>query len=274
MRCTLSTNASTCEIIHTMDKYTVELEVAKAIAHKAGSMMTDYFDGDQHAETKQDGTPVTIADRLINTMVIHELKEAFPDDVVIGEEESTGEYGRGRRWFCDPIDGTKGYTWGTPTAMFSLGLVVDGAPVVGVCYDPFLDNLYWAVKGNGAFCNGTQLHVSSEDLTTGTVAVSSAVKELRRDLPYLDNMIDQAVKMAVFSGAVYKMMLIARGKMVGFMGAKVSAYDMAASHVIVVEAGGVVTNQAGAPYDYTQPFRGTLVSNGIVHDALKLMLAS
>ena len=94
--------------------------------------MRQYFDIDQEGEWKDDGTPVTIADTAINRLVIERIVEAFPEDGVIGEEESNTEYGMGRKWFCDPIDGTKAYTWGVATAMFSLGLVVDGVPVAGV----------------------------------------------------------------------------------------------------------------------------------------------
>ncbi len=106
--------------------YTQELDVAKKISKQSGTIMLEYFDGDQQRKMKQDGSPVTVADTAINAMVIAELSKAFPGDIVIGEEESTGGYGLGRRWFCDPIDGTKAFTWGVPTAMFSLGLVVDG----------------------------------------------------------------------------------------------------------------------------------------------------
>src|SRR5437868_351607 len=103
--------------------YSKELNAANEIAFKAGKIMLEYFDGDQQVDTKSDNSPVTIADKLINSMVIEELAKHFPEDGVIGEEESTTDYGPGRKWFCDPIDGTIGYIWGTPTSMFSLALV-------------------------------------------------------------------------------------------------------------------------------------------------------
>lgn len=105
-----------------------ELEVAKSIALKAGEVMRQYFYDGQQKVIKDDGTPLTIADTTINRMVIEKLAKEFPEDGTIGEEESTTDYGQGRKWICDPIDGTKAYTWGVPTAMFSLALVVDGAP--------------------------------------------------------------------------------------------------------------------------------------------------
>ena len=103
-----------------MSMYEQELHTAQRIAREAGDIMRRYFDGDQQRQTKADGTPVTIADTTINSLVIQRLHETFPDDGVIGEEESTAGYGLGRKWLCDPVDGTKAFTWGVPTAMFSL----------------------------------------------------------------------------------------------------------------------------------------------------------
>lgn len=244
-----------------MTEHQRELDIAIDIARKAGGVMRQYFDGDQQKVYKADNTPLTIADTMVNRMVIEQLAQHFPDDIVIGEEESTGGYGAGRRWFCDPIDGTKAFTWGVPTAMFSLGLVIDGVPTVGVAYDPFLDRMYTAVRGYGAYCNGQLLHVSDETLDTGIVAIGSGMRDTRRGLPYLDEFIAQNIRTASFSGAVYKSMLVARGKFVGYVLDKVNAYDMAAAHVIITEAGGVISGYDGQSYDYTQPFRGTIIGN-------------
>lgn len=251
-----------------MPTYQAELTTAKLIAKKAGTIMLRYFDGDQQIEAKDDGSPVTIADKLINSMVIEELGKAFPDDVVIGEEESTGDYGMGRRWFCDPIDGTKAYTWGTPTAMFSLGLVVDGKSMMGVAYEPVTDKLYWATKGGGAFCNDHSIHVNTQNLRNGILGTISSQYRIRREAPYFDALLDMHVTMAAFSGAVAKCIRVAEGRFVGYIEELVNAHDMAASDVIITEAGGKVTDLHGNEFDYSKPFRGTIVSNGIVHDEL------
>lgn len=251
-----------------MSSFEKELDVAKQIAQKAGEIMLQYFDGDQQTETKKDGSPVTIADKLINSMVIEELQKVFPDDVVIGEEESTGDYGMGRRWFCDPIDGTKAYTWGTPTAMFSLGLVVDGKPVVGVTYEPVGNKLYWASKDGGAFCNDRPFYVNSQNLQNGILGTISSQYRIRREANYFDALLDMKVNMAAFSGAVAKCVRVAEGRFVGYIEEFVNAHDMAASDVIITEAGGRVTDLQGNQYDYSKPFKGTIVSNGIVHDEL------
>ncbi len=219
-------------------------------------------------QRKQDDTPVTIADQKVNRLVITELARAFPADGVIGEEESTAGYGPGRKWFCDPIDGTKGYTWGTPTAMFSLGLVIDGRPVMGVAYDPFLNRLYAGVKGEGSFCDGKPLKVSRHPLKGGTVATTSNVERILQRLPHLVWLDEQGARLGTFSGAVYKVCLVARGKFVGYLEEWVNAHDMAAMEVIVEEAGGTLTGLDGEELDYTKPFKGAIASNGVVHGEL------
>jgi len=250
-----------------VNTYEKELRVAKDIAKQAGVIMLKYFDGDQQVGKKEDNSMVTIADKEINRLVIEELSEHF-NDVIIGEEESTGEYGMGRRWLCDPIDGTKGFVWGVPTAMFSLGLVVDGIPVLGVAYDPFLNRLYEAVTGQGSYCNGAPLHVSNKELKDGIVAVTRSIGSIMERPSYLSYLFKKGARMATFSGAVYKSCLVARGKFVGYLEAGVNAHDMAAAHVIVKESGGKVTGHDGKELDYSKPFKGAIVSNGIIHDDL------
>jgi myo-inositol-1(or 4)-monophosphatase len=249
-----------------------ELEVASNIAREAGVIMRQYFDIDQEREWKDDGTPVTIADTAINRLVIERIVEAFPEDGVIGEEESNTEYGMGRKWFCDPIDGTKAYTWGVATAMFSLGLVVDGVPVVGVVYNPFIDMLYYASRDGGAYANDRQIHVAAVHLKEGTVAVTSNLDKLRSDNTFLHNLVAKGIRTASFSGAVCKCVLVASGRFAGYVEDMVGTYDISASQVIVEEAGGKITDLQGEPLSYLQPFRGAIVSNGLVHGELVAML--
>lgn len=248
--------------------YKKELAVAKHIAKKAGVVMRKYFfKYDQGLQRKKDDSPITTADIKINRLVIKELQNHFTDGI-IGEEESTARYGMGRRWLCDPIDGTKAFVWGTPTAMFSLGLVVDGVPVLGVAYDPFLDMLYEGIKGGGSFCNGKRLHVSKKGLAGEYIAVSSNIEKIISRKRSYTRLLKMGARLGTFSGAVYKACLVARGKFVGYFEAGVNAHDVAAVQVIVEEAGGKVTGFGGEMLDYSKPFKSAIVSNGIVHETL------
>jgi fructose-1,6-bisphosphatase/inositol monophosphatase family enzyme len=248
-------------------KYAKELAEAKRIATAAGEIILQYFDGEQDLQRKDDDSPVTKADILVNELVISELERSFPEDGIIGEEKSTTEYGLGRKWLCDPIDGTVGFVWGTPTAMFSLALVVDGKPVVGVVYDTFLKRMYEGVVGQGSFCNGVQLKVSDKELAGGHVAITASVTKIR-NLTYVAELQKAGAHLPIFSGAVYKSSLVAKGKFEGYIEAGVGAHDMAAVQVIVEEAGGKITGQDGKELDYSKPFKGAIVSNGTVHQKL------
>lgn len=254
-------------------EYQLELDTAVTIARGAGDIMRQYFNADQKRQIKSDGTPLTIADTEINRFVIEKLAEVFPQDGVIGEEESTTGYGHGRKWLCDPIDGTKAFTWGVPTAMFSLALVIDGRPIVGVCYEPIADRLYQAIVGGGAYCNGEKLCVNAEDLSTGIVGTISSHDRIRYRAPYLEPLIKEHVSMAAFSGAVAKCVRVAEGRFVAYIEEYLNAHDIAASHVIVTEAGGQLSSLDGQSLDYSRPIKGALVSNGVVHDKLLEVLA-
>lgn len=247
-----------------------ELQIAKDIAYKAGKIMLQYFEGEQGLEHKPDetgATEVTIADRKINRLVIDELSKHF-DDGVIGEEESTSEYGPGRKWICDPIDGTKAFVVGVPTAMFSLGLAVDGVPVLGVAYSPFLDRLYWAVKGEGSYCNGKRLNVSKTGMKGSYILLSSNIEKMVKHPGLIENLKSKGAMIDTIYGAVYKACLVAQGKVGGYVEKEVNPHDIIAVHMIVEEAGGKVTGYDGQELDYKKPFRGTIISNNATHDDL------
>ena len=138
-----------------MEEY---LEFAKQIAMKAGQIMLKYFKDDNGANYKFDQTIVTKADIEINHYLIQQVKETYPTHTVDGEEE---QFGKSKYvWVCDPVDGTAMYARHIPVAVFSLALVIDGVPNVGVVYDPFTDNLYTAIKGKGALKNGMKIQVN------------------------------------------------------------------------------------------------------------------
>lgn len=257
-----------------MVDYSRELDIASQIAKLAGKVMLDYFDTDQHQEMKQDGSPVTIADKTVNQLVIDELQKAFPEDGVVGEEASTASYGAGRKWLCDPIDGTKSYIWGVPTAMFSLALVVDGRPVVGVAYNPFLDKLYTAIAGKGSFCNGQHLAVSQQPLKDGWVAFSGTVERVMDNPDMVRRVKAISAGAAVFDGGVYKCIMVASGRMPAYIGQGCGPYDVAAAELIVTEAGGKMTNIYGQPLDYSHDFTGVVVSNNVEHEKLVAILTN
>lgn len=247
-------------------------KLAIDIAHKAGEIMLKHFDTDVEQREKLDKTIVTIADEAINRMVIEEIAKAFPGHAVSGEEESNEKESK-HVWVCDPIDGTNPYARSIPISVFSLAYVHDGEPLVGVVYDPFMDRLYSAVKGEGAFCNETPISVSDSSLGRRAMADIEWWPEAPHDLLKVYRSLSEELNTyTIMMGSVtHAACLVASGKFEAclFAGTEGKHVDIAAVKVIVEEAGGQVTDIAGNEQRYDGPgINGAVISNGVAHDDL------
>lgn len=229
--------------------YEKELIFGKQLALEAGKIMRQYFLS-KHigTEWKQDNTPVTIADKLINRLVIDKVKKAFPTHGVLGEEGSFKPE-RSTLWIVDPIDGTMPYSVGIPVSTFSLALVdrSDGQPVVAVVYDPQLDHLYTAVRRNGAFLNDDRLATSSATFfQNGYVSVIGGTgNKVFMPGVCIDMLRAESVKCFSFSSSVYTASKVAEGSFIGGIFGYGSPWDSAAVALLVEEAGGKVTDLTG-----------------------------
>lgn len=251
------------------------LDFAKDMAYEAGKIMKKYFHEDNGSSYKYDQTIVTKADTEINSLLIARVKENFPTHSVDGEEERFGnsEY----VWVCDPVDGTAMYARHIPIAVFSLALVIDGVPMVGVIYDVFMDNLFSAIKGQGAYRNNTQIFVN--DIKLGdrrSVAnmdmwpaagydIYDIIKELSKDTYFIS-----------MGSVAHACTCVANGdfNLVLFPGTEHKNCDVAAAKVIVEEAGGKVTDFFGNEQRYDQDINGAIVSNAVEHDKIVNIMKS
>lgn len=248
--------------------YKNELSFAKDLARQAGEIMKKYYRGDQHVEIKDDNTPVTIADRAVNELVIEKIKSVFPDDGVLGEEASWKTDSE-RLWVCDPIDGTIGYTMHIPTSVFSLALVIGGKPVLAVVYNPQTDDLYHAATGGGAFRNDLPIKVSSKSWGENVHIIrSSNGKDVFNSPELIQSLNEQGVYVNAMLGLVYQGCLMAEGAIEGRIFLYSGAHDIAAVKLIIEEAGGKVTDLDGNEQRYDQPINGAVMSNGLIHDKL------
>lgn len=252
--------------------YDKELEFAKALALEAGAIMRVYFGFDLSREWKSDQTPVTKADVEINSLVIMRIKENYPGDGAYGEEESF-ETNSNRLWVCDPVDGTMPYSHGLQISTFSLALVIDGTPVVGVIYDPFMHRLFYAQKGEGTFCNGKPLHVSKQSIKNALVDVEGFPAKGTKAVTRHDITICQSIEAAGANtthlwSAIIVFALVAAGQYTAALFNLSNIHDVAAAKVIVEEAGGKVTDLFGNEQRYDRPIKGFIASNGVIHDQL------
>jgi myo-inositol-1(or 4)-monophosphatase len=245
------------------------LDFAKQLAAQAGDIMRDYFlRVDKNTELKVDKTVVTEADKQINQLVIDAVASAYPEHGVLAEEGSSHQ-DRKQLWVCDPIDGTKGFVLGVPTAMFSLAYVVEGEPVIAVMYDPFQNKLFAAVKGMGATCNGSPIHVSNTSTFRGAqVATVSGYGRIMERKSLFDGFTAAGAHIFITYGNVFKGCLVADGHIDAYLFPGLSAHDIAAEQLIIEEAGGKVTDIYGQKQRYDGPIKGAIVSNGLLHDEL------
>lgn len=236
-------------------------EFAIDLAKQAGQNIRDGFVLGIKKEWKADHTPVTAVDLKNNQLVLDAVAKTFPDHSVLAEEGSNIIKNSKYTWVCDPVDGTVPFSHGIPTCVFSLALVEDGVPVLGVIYDPFLDRMFVAELGSGAFLNGKKISVNKKDLSRGVIAWSNrGMSEVKERFPNLSIICLWCI--------CYEGVLVASGELQACFYNYVNAHDIAALKVIVEEAGGKVTDRFGNEQRYDGPIKGALISNGLVHNQL------
>jgi fructose-1,6-bisphosphatase/inositol monophosphatase family enzyme len=252
-----------------------QLIFATNLAKEAGEIMLKYFNSPiLKVKHKEDNTPVTIADKKINQLIIDNVIKKYPEHAVNGEEQSTkntAEY----TWVCDPIDGTIPFIKQIPIATFSLALTRNGSPILGVMYDPFHNKMYTARKGFGAYCNDEKIMVSKKPLNISVINIESWQGGIRDVIPPLHKFATQTQMYHIhFPSVVYASMLVASGKIEAevFPGGRGKNVDIAAAKIIIEEAGGKVTDLDGNEQRYDQDINGAIVSNGIVHNQIVKLL--
>lgn len=223
-------------------------------------------------EQKADGTPVTIADRAIEALLRERIEREFPGDAIVGEEQgSTGS--STRRWIIDPIDGTKNYARGIPVFATLIALEQDGELVLGMVSAPALGTRWWATRGEGAFCNGAPIRVSTNSsLAAADLCTGGTDWALQTDQAHALLAVEAKVRRVRGFGDFWGHMLVAQGSMeIMIEFAPLAEWDIAAPRAIVEIAGGRVTSRDGAP----APRGGDVVAtNGALHDEVLALLGT
>jgi 3'-phosphoadenosine 5'-phosphosulfate (PAPS) 3'-phosphatase len=236
------------------------------------------------AEAKADHSPVTEVDRELNAMLVDRLAAADPGAPIVGEEGGLGGAPGGWCWFVDPIDGTGDFVAGTGEWMILLGATHGGRPVLGVAARPLPapgqgePRLYWAAAGQGAWRQplaggpAVPLEVSQVRRLADSRLLIGKSRHREGFLPRLEALPHRSLLRVGSLG--YKAALVAEGSADAYASASLqtSVWDLVAPSVIVVEAGGRITDLAGEPLSFHSDDptwrRGVLVTNGRVHDAL------
>lgn len=222
-----------------------DLQLAIDIAHEAATVALANF-GFSTARRKYDGTLVTETDEAIDRLVTERLNEARPRDAVLSEEQSTlYDPVFARTWVIDPLDGTTNFARGLPIWGVSIGLLVNGAPVVGVLNFPVLGELFHATAGGGAFMNGTPIQTMASRLSGVAMEDDQVFLECTRTRRRYN--LDLPFKSRIFGSAAYHLCKVAEGCAVGGVEATPKIWDIGAAALILEEAGGAILPFSGVP---------------------------
>jgi histidinol-phosphatase len=248
-----------------------DLELALEMAAAADQLaMSRYRALDLSIETKPDFTPVTEADRAVETKLRELLASNRPDDGVIGEEFPNTNESASRTWIIDPIDATKNYVRGVPVWATLIALAVDGKPEVGVVSAPAMGRRWWASPEDGAFTQDVDgsirsLNVSAvRDLADASFSFSDSVgwEALGSDVL---SRITSSVWRSRGYGDFWSHLLVAEGAVDIAIEPELQSYDMAAFVAIVLASGGTVTGANGQ-----EPLiaGNAVTTNGLLHSVV------
>ena len=226
----------------------------ESILREAGALMKSY--ADPHVTVKPGHANfVTEADVAVQALLEERLAKMFPKASFLAEEEEEHRLGQGLTFIIDPIDGTTNYMRHRPDCGISVGAVENGQPVLGAVYLPYKDELYHAAPGKGAWCNGTQLHVSDVPMERALVMLGTA--PYNTELAELTAKSVQTLLLACgdvrrSGAAVVDLCDLAAGRAEVQFEWTLQPWDCCASTLIIREAGGIVGNILGGDVRWDQ----------------------
>lgn len=241
-------------------------------AVKAGAAQMQYYFDKTHDIVNKDGVnnPVTEADKASEKAIFEVIKRDFPDHFILSEESGELKQDSDYKWIIDPIDGTINYAQGIPICCVSIGVEKEGKMLLGAVYNPFMNEFFFAEKGQGATLNDKPIHVSQQaDLDKSCLATGfpyQYVNDANGPLPVFEKLIRRGIAVRRLGSAALDLCWTACGRFDAFYEHKLNPWDTSAGYLILEEAGGKATDLDGVPFDMYQP--GMLASNGLLHGTL------
>ena len=230
-----------------------------------------FFHGEFRIDNKEGiNNLVTEADHASEKAILSVIRAAYPDHTILAEESGVSQQSGEYKWIIDPIDGTVNFAHGIPLNAVSIGLEKNGEVIMGVVYNPHINELFFAEKGGGAFLNDKPLRVSTETRVIKSCLVTGFpyvyLDEPNGPLEVFARLVKKGVPVRRIGSAAIDLCWVAAGRFDGFFEHKLEPWDSAAGVLMVEEAGGKVTNHQGNAFSiYEHP---VLASNGHIHEEL------
>jgi histidinol phosphatase-like enzyme (inositol monophosphatase family) len=238
------------------------LSFAVDAAYRGGKSTLAWFKAGAEVLLKADESPVTIADKNAERIIRELIAHTYPGDAILGEEEG-GDTGALDRWVIDPIDGTKSFISGVPLYATLLSYEENGEPIVGVCYFPALDEMYYAEKGQGAFMNGRPIHVSTKPSLKGGILCCGGSMFKPENHKRMLELMPRAMATRTWCDA-YGHAMVASGRAEAMLDPIVSHWDISAISLITREAGGQFSDFSGN----TKLSNEGVSTNGLIHSEI------
>lgn len=262
-----------------MDLEAKLLHVAEHAAEDAGKRLLKLFRSRRISVRRKfdyPGSIVTNADREAENLILSRIKKSRIKCTVNSEEAGTLNYGsRDVLWAVDPLDGTLNYAKGIPHFAVSIGVLIKRRAVLGVIYNPIMEELFTASRGSGAYVNGKRIHVSE----TRSLRNSSLIFEWWDPEPSIPDPLLLAKRIYRFTrtlrspGTVaLNLCSVASGRFDGLVTVyrRAPIYETAAGCLIVQEAGGRLTNSIGESWE---GFSRSLIAGGArIHEQLMTLI--
>ncbi|XP_075405651.1 inositol monophosphatase 1 [Tenrec ecaudatus] len=236
------------------------MDYAVTLARQAGEVVCDALKKEMNVMIKSSPADlVTATDQKVEKMLLSAIKEKYPSHSFIGEESvAAGEKSTltdNPTWIIDPIDGTTNFVHRFPFVAVSIGFVVNKKMEFGVVYSCVEDKMYTGRKGKGAFCNGQRLQVSQqEDITKSLLVTEFGSSRTPETVRIILSNIEKLLGIPVHGirgvgTAAVNMCLVATGGADAYYEMGIHCWDMAGAGIIVTEAGGVLLDVTGGPFD-------------------------
>ncbi len=243
------------------------LTAAKHAAQEAGLMLKRNLEESMEIHFKGAVDLVTNFDTQSQKIIFNHLSSRFPDHDFLAEEDLSQKKNQEYCWIIDPLDGTTNYAHRFPVFTVSIGLEAKGEVVLGLVYDPMREEMFTALRGEGAFLNERTIKVSSVEELDKSLVATGFPYDLRvseeNNIDHFNHFLVRVQGVRRCGSAALDLCYVACGRFDGFWELKLKPWDVAAGALIVQEAGGHVSDFRNGPFSISEP--EILATNGLIH---------
>jgi myo-inositol-1(or 4)-monophosphatase len=251
------------------------MRTAVRAAREAGEVLRSFHGNLKDVRKKGAIDLVTEADIASEKVVVETIRSVFPEHALLAEESGKSEGDSRFQWIIDPLDGTTNFSHGLDLFAVSIAFYVEGAPRVGVVFNPATGELFEAAAGQGARLNGRPIRVSGQGSLKDSLLVTGFPYNFNEILPELmtrfKGCLSASQGVRRLGSAAVDLCFVACGRFEGFWEQNLNPWDTAAGLLVLMEAGGKVTDFSGRPFHVDM--KELLATNGRIHDAMLALVA-